>query len=764
MRAFFKSPLCVTLAIVLLGVLTQALQAFDHVYWNVWFKNRTQSAPANAVIVSLDNGAPLNAASVAGSTALQAQLLTRLMVRDGRHIYVDMPAAAGMDVAGDNGFSTAVGRGADIVTLVVRSRVDPAFNRSFPAVSKFAPPAGAKLAVSAWDVNFLGFAERTDPTFPLGDNIVPAVSAAMFGHSSASQHIYPDFRFNPRAVPIIDARDVLRGGANMRSLAGRQIFVTSTNITNNSVLRLYGSGEIPAAFADIAGYKGIANGRIIEFGWLLLLCLFSLLVIFGHNARSRRDKIAIYTVLTFAVVILPGVLREWNVISSVAPAMAAMAIYAPLRSSQKWRHRVQLTSSASGLPNIAAMAAGDRIAQSCDVVAVSVSQYEQMLASLPRELHGECARQIARRLSLGAGDRPVYDNDNGHFVWLEESKTLDALVEHLNGLHALFASPLVIDGHILDTTVHFGIDRNTESSAISRIQAALASANEAQGKGKLYEEFGEQRLAQSPWDLSLHARIDEALRNGDIWLALQPQYDFRSRRISGAEALIRWNDPVRGAIPPDNFILQAERAGRIEAITFWVMERAIAMLDELRFALPFQISVNLSARIVDHPTLVQRISDIVRETGLKDCGSITFEVTETFSMANREQARINLAELRAMGFRLSIDDFGMGQAGLAYLAEIPSDEIKLDRRFIQRVTTDRRERLIVESMIGLAHALGQEVVAEGIEDVLTLEALRKMGCDLAQGYYIGRPMALPDLIAYVALNMRETKKVLGANI
>ncbi|HMO69306.1 MAG TPA: EAL domain-containing protein, partial [Novosphingobium sp.] len=157
----------------------------------------------------------------------------------------------------------------------------------------------------------------------------------------------------------------------------------------------------------------------------------------------------------------------------------------------------------------------------------------------------------------------------------------------------------------------------------------------------------------------------------------------------------------------------------------------------------------LSARMADHPALLERGGEIVRRRGF-DCALMTIEVTETFSMANREVAKVNLAGLRAMGFRLSIDDFGTGQASLAYLAEIPSDEIKLDKRFIQMVTSDRRERLIVRSIIKLAHALGQEVVAEGIEDAATLAALKQMNCDIGQGYLIGRPGRLDDLIGLLS--------------
>lgn len=764
MRAFLKSPLFVTLAIVLLGVFTQSLQFFEHVYWNVWFKNRAQIEQTDAIVVSLDNGLPISSGSVASSTGKQAELLERLIVLGADHVFLDMPVTGGEDPSGDAALRRSIEEAGDRVTLVVRSKVNIAENRSLPIRSNFTAPASTEIAISAWKVNFLGFAESANAASLFEGRYVPAVTVGKTLYRDPAQRIFPDFEFDLGSIKVLDARDVLKGTRAVGQLAGRQVFVANTNPALDSVLGYYGAGKVPAVLVDVSGIRGLGHDKVTSFGWIPLLAFLTLGILAGARLRRNRHKLAYYPFLVLLTFVAPGMLREQGYILGVAPAICAMLVYAPLRVSQKWRSRVQMTSSASGLPNIVAMAS-EGFDRTFDVIAVSVSQYEQMLASLPRELHGECARQIARRIGLGAGDRQVYDNDNGHFVWLESSKTLDSLIEHLEGLRALFSSPLVIGGHVLDTTVHFGVDRNIDSKSMSRIQSALASANEAQGKGKLYEEFGEQRLAQSPWELSLHARIDEGLRNGDIWLALQPQFDFRHNRISGAEALIRWTDPERGVIPPDAFILQAERAGRIEAITYWVLERSIRMLDQLNtVAAPFQISVNLSARMVDHPGLVHRVADIVRETGLKDCSKITFEVTETFSMANREQAKINLAALRTMGFRLSIDDFGTGQASLAYLAEIPSDEIKLDRRFVRSITMDHRDQLIVESVIGLAHSLGQEVVAEGIEDIVTLEALRKLGCDLAQGYHIGRPMKLPELLELVDLSQGGTAGGARANV
>ena len=601
----------------------------------------------------------------------------------------------------------------------------------------------------------MGYVLSADRTVPNAKGSFLSISGA--STSNIKQDIvFPDFRLAPARIKVVSAKALLYGKETVGSLLGRDVFVTSTNPELPSSIGFFGhSGNVPGAVADIASIDSRASKDPVEAGEFPILILTALMLLVGTNIRKTRYKVACYSTMVFGIVFAPGLIRDFGVIAHPSSALIALLTYTPLRSSQKWRNRVKQTSGASGLPNVEAMAA-EGISKSQDVVAASISQYEQMLASLPNELHGECARQIARRIALGAGDREVFDTDNGHFLWLENSQTLDDTVAHLEGLRALFTSPLVINGHVLDTTIHFGLDRNADSRPMGRIQSALASANEAQTKSKLYEEFGHQRLAQSPWELSLHARIDEGLRNGDIWLALQPQLDLRAGRISGAEALIRWNDPERGVIPPDAFILQAERAGRIEAITYWVLERSIAMSNALnRIANPFQISVNLSARMVDQPDLIERVAAIVRNNPV-DCTLITFEVTETFSMANRDQAKVNLAALRAMGFRLSIDDFGTGQASLSYLAEIPSDEIKLDRRFVQAIITDQRERCIVDSVIKLAHALGQEVVAEGIEDSATLQELDRLGCDLAQGYFIGRPINFDDFFRLLSSSQFNT--------
>ena len=745
MRAFLKHPMAIALAFALACWSLLITEGAEFIYWNQYYKHigYVRQAPEHdAVIVSIDKGRQ----NLVGSSADQAQVLRKVLAAGPGHVFADVPVTLGSDRNGDADFFRAVAAGGGSVDVVLRANHDSSTEVGNLTVPEAGLPQAVRAVASVWTMNFYGYAIAAPPAVQVDGRIFPSIVGNGSDRALPDRPVIPDFAFDPATVPVIPASALLSGEPVAGRLAGKTVFITATSPEFASQVGYLGQGRRPLAYVDIAGIRGAQEGIPTNAGGLPLLAALMAMIVLCQRIRGVGPRSAAYGAVVLLLLVAPPLLMEKRIIASNGPALLALLAYVPARIWQKWQHRASMTNGRSGLPNIEALVMGG-IPEGFDVVAASIERFDEILSSLPRELHGECSRQIARRLSLASGDSRVYSTDSGHFVWLDEPRPIESLVAHLEGLRALFSAPLVIGDHLLDTNIHFGVDRISTSVPVRRIQAALASANEALAKGKLYEEYEERRLVEASWELSLHARIDEGLRNGDIWLALQPQLDIRTGRIAAAEALIRWSDPERGMIPPDAFILQAERAGRIEAITYWVMERAIDAAIELnRIAPPFTIAINLSARMADHPGLLERVGEIVRRRGF-DCALMTIEVTETFSMANRDMARVNLAGLRDMGFRLSIDDFGTGQASLAYLAEIPSDEIKLDKRFIQMVTRDRRERLIVRTLIKLAHALGQEVVAEGIEDGATLAALKQMNCDIGQGYFIGRPARLEDLIA-----------------
>ena len=758
MREILKSPIVIALSVTLLCWMLVLTDAMEVAYWNGRYKLPGASTPSTSIIISLDSSDKSRERHAISSTMKQAQLLAAIRNQRPRHIFFDVPSVQGVDAAGDAELVRAVAAAGNEVTLVVRANYDLAAETGTLTAPRLPFPASTRVAVSQYYLSFNDYAKRAPVSAEVEGRLYPTIPAVETRSAFSGQSIVPDFSVDPASVTIIDADLVLAGGLQRDVLRGRDVFVAATDPNLSTTVGYFGKGRQPSAMADIASVASARQGPAIAVGQLPWLMFLLLMIYAGNRTPRLMAKITIYATLIVTLLVMPAILLKWRIFSGSELGLVAAAVYAPNRMWQRWRRKAELTNSASGLPNIEALAAKG-ISPGYDVIVAAIGQYEQMLASLPRERHGECARQIARRLAIASGDSEIHVTDTGYFVWLEPPRPIEGQIEHLEGLKALFAMPLVIDGQLLDTNIHFGLDRISEGAPMQRIQAALACAGEAEAKGKLYEEFEQQRMANVPWELSLHARIDNGLRNGDIWLALQPQFDFRTQRICGAEALIRWSDPERGMIPPDAFILQAERAGRIEAITYWVLERAIEYSKQLNERWhPFQVSINLSARMADDTDLIDHVAEIVARHDF-DCALMTMEVTETFSMTNSDIARRNLAMLRQMGFRLSIDDFGTGLASLAYLAEIPSDEIKIDKCFVQAIVTESREKLIVRSVIDLAHALGQEIVAEGVEDLATLRALAAMGCDIAQGYYICRPSRIEQLEAVLEQswpNLQET--------
>ncbi|WP_292628305.1 MULTISPECIES: EAL domain-containing protein [unclassified Novosphingobium] len=756
-----RSPLYLALLFpALLIYASDLLSPIDHVFQNVRARIGGHAASQSTIVLTFDGGVNASEKSVVDSQRL-ASVLANVATQMPQRVFIDSPVRFGENPDGDRQLARAIGKLQPDVTVVVRSKRIGSLEGAFePKDFDIPAPAligNAPVVLSAWRGNFIEFAVSTDYVIRLGDKSYPTFPTVLTPRKPGPQSTFvPDFLFEPESVPHLNAAKFLSGDYPPGLLTGRTVIINSAGTA--PPIGYFGQMRLHPLALDLAGADALKKPFALSFKGLPLLLVVWGLILLGSRSPQRRRKLALHASAVVAVFALPVLLQPIGITLDIGSAMLCIVIYGSTRLWQKRVRRVQHTSTA-GLPNMLALSA-QPLQVGCDVVVAVIARYEEILATLPKELHGECARQIARRLSVGSGIDTVYNSEGGHFAWTEEARPLEMQLNHLEGLRALFSAPLQIGSYTFDTNIHFGLDRNEGIDSPTRVNSALASANDALASGRSVELFEAERLAEAPWELSLHARIDEGLRNGEIWLAFQSQWDMREGRPCGAEALIRWSHPTRGPIAPDAFILQAERAGRIDALTYWVVDEAItaalamSVLDQ-----HFQMSVNLSAQMVDKPSLVPNLSEIVRRRNI-DPHRLTIEVTETSSVRNRPAAVQNLSQLRAMGFRLSIDDFGTGEASLAYLADLPSDELKLDRRFVSRLLTQKRDREIIRSTIDLAHALGQIVVAEGIEDEATYMALSRLGCDVGQGYYLGRPQPFADFHQwYVKLGQRRKGSV-----
>lgn len=752
-----RSPLY--LALLFPAVLIYAsdlLSPIDHVFQNVRARIGGHAAPQSTIVLTFDDGVNASEKSAVDSEAL-ATVLTNVATQMPQRVFIDSPVKFGENPVGDRNLVSAIQRLKPDVTVVVRSKRTTNLNGTFTAkdfdIPEPARIASAPVVLSAWHANFIDYALFTDRAIRLGKARYETFPAAIAQVADDHQRRFaPDYLLQPETIPHLKAAKFLSGDYPPGLLTGRTVIINSAGVA--SPIGYFGRMRLHPLALDLAGAEALKKPFALMINGLPLLLVVWALIMLGSRSPQLRRKLTMYMAAIAVLFGLPAASQMLGIKLDIGGALLCVVVYAAGRLWQKRMRRAQHTST-SGLPNLLALSAHS-LQVGCDVVVAVIARYEEILATLPKELHGECARQIARRLAVGSGTETIYNSDGGHFAWTEEARPLEMQLNHLEGLRALFSAPLQIGSYTFDTNIHFGLDRNEGIDGPTRVNSALASANDALASGRSVELFEAERLAEAPWELSLHARIDEGLRNGEIWLAFQSQWDMREGRPCGAEALIRWSHPTRGPIAPDAFILQAERAGRIDALTYWVVDEAIsAALAMSALDQQFQMSVNLSAQMVDKPSLVPNFSEIVRRRNI-DPHRLTIEVTETSSVRNRPAAVHNLSQLRAMGFRLSIDDFGTGEASLAYLADLPSDELKLDRRFVSRLLTHKRDREIIRSTIDLAHALGQIVVAEGIEDEATYLALSRLGCDVGQGYFLGRPQPFADFHQwYVKLGQRR---------
>ena len=316
--------------------------------------------------------------------------------------------------------------------------------------------------------------------------------------------------------------------------------------------------------------------------------------------------------------------------------------------------------------------------------------------------------------------------------------------------------PMRFEGHAVDVRASIGVaaypDHGLERSTLMRHADVAMYAAKRNNVGSLiwherYEQHSHERL-------SLISDLRRAIDKGELLLLYQPKISLSRDREFHAEALVRWQHPGRGMVPPMEFIPFAEQTGSIRDITHWVVAHAVEQCAAWRRdGLPTNVSVNISARDLMDAELPVRFAAMLEQ---HDCKAewIALEITESAILDDQGHAIENLQLLHSLGCRLAIDDYGTGYSSLAYLRRLPLHEIKIDKSFVQRMARDASDAVIVRSTIDLAHNIGLNVVAEGVEDETTLERLRAMGCDMAQGYFVSKPLTAADMLAWTRSHAR----------
>jgi diguanylate cyclase (GGDEF)-like protein len=311
------------------------------------------------------------------------------------------------------------------------------------------------------------------------------------------------------------------------------------------------------------------------------------------------------------------------------------------------------------------------------------------------------------------------------------------------------AAPYSADGKELHVTASAGValfpaDGVVIDEVVRSAEAALRQAKEA-GRNR-YRFYSKEFNDKAAHRLSLENQLRKAIERGELELFYQPKMRVDTGAFCGAEALLRWRHPQRGIVPPAEFVPVAEESGLIAALGEWALHAACQQLRAWSAAglQRVPVSVNLSPRQFE-PQLPRIVQQAIGSSG--QAGFLRLEVTESSVMADLQKAVTLLRELKALGIKLSMDDFGMGYSSLSSLQRLPLDELKIDRSFLSGIDAQGGDAVLVDVIIAMAHGLGMSVVAEGVENEVQLEYLRKRGCDECQGFLFSEPLPAADFAA-----------------
>jgi diguanylate cyclase (GGDEF)-like protein/PAS domain S-box-containing protein len=319
-----------------------------------------------------------------------------------------------------------------------------------------------------------------------------------------------------------------------------------------------------------------------------------------------------------------------------------------------------------------------------------------------------------------------------------------------NILNAL-EQPFVVEEQVLEVGASIGIALFPQHgfdarTLLRRADTAMYTSKQEQIGYSFHRDGVEHR---SPDQLSIVVEMRSALERNEFELYYQPKIHLRSGLVTRVEVLLRWMHPKRGMLQPAMFVPIAERTGLIRPLTDWLLERAMAQVRAWQDGgAPVHVAVNISAKSLLDQALPQKIQKLLDKWEV-DPRFLKIEITESSIMADPSHALAIMSMIQSMGVRLSIDDFGTGYSSLTHLRQLPIDEIKIDKSFVAGMMTSDADAAIVRTVIDLAHNLGKQVCAEGVEDEKTMTLLREIGCDLAQGYFISRPMSAPDLTQWL---------------
>lgn len=569
----------------------------------------------------------------------------------------------------------------------------------------------------------------------------PSLASMIAGKTGeVGENFIIDQSINPGTIPRISFIDVINGRIDATALAGKRVLIGPTAIELGDRFPLSRFGVVPGVVIQALAAETLLQGTNIEHLGeypplvAVALLLLGLILVRSLDHRSLTMLIAIIVILLFLFLLATEYLNLFTY--SNVPTFFFLGTFLVLRelfSTALALQNSQYSNVASRLPNEQAMEKYIKTRGPSYIATARLTNFNELLVVTNQASRLEIFNSLSDRLRFLAQDELIFHLDIDILAWVMKDEYIDDIAGHFDSAGVLFQAPVIADETKIKVNATFGCsDTSIDKSKVASEQACA--------KGIKWLSHDDDVDLAIGHKLNLLVELDQAIEERKLTVVYQPKWNLLSGELNGAEVLVRWTHPEQGVIGPATFIPMLEKAGRIDSLTYFVLEQALHDMGNWnKRRKNLHCSVNISAQLLSDSNFVDKAIAMVDAAPI-DNGQIVFEVTETASMVDSELSIYALSRIRDAGIKLSIDDYGTGQSTMSYLQRLPINELKIDQSFIKTISTDNANRVMVDSTIKMAHALGFEVVAEGIEDQPCMDLLIKMGCDIGQGWHISRPM------------------------
>ena len=602
-----------------------------------------------------------------------------------------------------------------------------------PAFRRHAQLASMSALNSAFDLSI-----TLSTKVELGGASHPSLSAALAGYDGPDGTFRPDFAIDPRSVPTFSYIDLLEGRVPAGQLANKSVVIGKAYFESSDYFRMpLRDGRVPGAYMYIVAAQTLKRG--LPFDTLSVPAILAAMLAMAAYIMGRTRSVRALGVVAVGLLVAPFAFDEFGINMDVMSALLALLVAGIgfTRINRKYY------SSEVDAMTTAAISS-DKPREEHDVYTLKIANLAEMSEGWSEREIGDFVNALITYVK-GPGEVGDVAFERDTLVWMAPRLAAASLERHADGLALMLKTAISHDWQSASSAPALGIDTNHDLPLDQRIRKAMQTAEEAASRGARFIINDAAQLEARNLRIGLLRVLEKGLRERSIAVAYQPKVDLATGRIVGAETLIRWRPDGGDLVNPQELVLAAEAGDLINELTLVVMEAALHDAKQaIAFDPGFKLAVNMSAKgLSDTHLLFELMTMLGRHDFPPE--NLTLELTETAKLEDKRIAP-QLAALKARGIGLSIDDFGTGQSNLEYIEKLPSTELKIDKRFVQRMASSEESRAVVRATIEIAHSLGKVVVAEGVEDQSVAAALRAMGCDQGQGYLFSRAIPMPEIL------------------